>query len=206
MARILNLNNSVDIIANSISLIDGNDVINITDLFSHSSTNVNYYTIPNIDNMINNYYTKQQIDISLGDYYTMQQINTSFSNYYIISQMDNLLNDKANQSTTYTKPETEGLITLAFSNTYALGTVYTIQEITTLISAYAPLANTYTRTEIENAVALKADLATTYNKSEIDALNAGMYWQFEVDGLLNLKLNSSEISNYYTKKYNRYNI
>ena len=107
MTRILNLNISADIIANTISLIDGNDIADIKDLFSHSSEIDNYYTISDIDNIIDNYYTKQQIDISLGDYYTIQQLNTSFSNYYIISQIDNLLNDKANQSTTYTKTETD---------------------------------------------------------------------------------------------------
>ena len=94
MTRVINLNNSVDIIANTISLIDGNDIIDIKDLFSHSSEIDNYYTITDIDNIIDNYYNKQQIDISLGDYYTIQQLNTSFSNYYIISQIDNLLNDK----------------------------------------------------------------------------------------------------------------
>ena len=201
MTRILNLNNSVDIIANTISLIDGNDIIDINNLFSHSSEIDNYYTITDIDNIIDNYYTKQQIDISLGDYYTIQQLNTSFSNYYIISQIDNLLNDKANQSTTYTKTETDNEITVAVTNSYnlTLTEVYTKANVDSLMSLKAPLTDTYTRSMIDAGLLLKADQATTYTKSEIDALNAGMYLKNEVNNLLDLKLNSSNILNYYNK-------
>ena len=201
MTRILNLNNSVDIIANTISLIDGNDIIDINNLFSHSSEIDNYYTITDIDNIIDNYYTKQQIDISLGDYYTIQQLNTSFSNYYIISQIDNLLNDKANQSTTYTKTETDNEITIAVVNSYnsTLNEVYTKANVDALMSLKAPLTDTYTRSIIDAGLLLKADQATTYTKNEIDALNAGMYLKNEVNNLLDLKLNSSNILNYYNK-------
>jgi hypothetical protein len=130
-----------------------------------------------------------------ANYYTRSYLDVVFGN------IDNLLIDKANQSTTYTKTETDDEIIIAVANSYnlTLTEVYTKEAVNALMSLKAPLADTYTRYIIDSGLLLKADQATTYTKHEIDALNTGMYLQFEVNDLLDLKLNSSDILNYYNK-------
>ncbi len=56
----LSLTNTRDIIANHISLIVGDDVVNILDLFENTGGSV-YCTKTYIDNLIGNYSTNHQI-------------------------------------------------------------------------------------------------------------------------------------------------
>jgi len=192
----LSLNNSIDIVANSVSLIDGNDLINLKDMF-----------VP-----INSYHPE--------DYYTQSETNA-------------LLDDKANQSTTYTKTEADNNLasnsllfypkTELFTQTETQNKldlkadsvdVYLKTETDNLLNAKADQITTYTKTETNALVDSKADQSTTYTKTESNDLlvlkldssainnyytKALTYSKTETDGLLNLKLNNSALDNYYTK-------
>lgn len=67
--------------------------------------------------------------------------------YYNKTQVDDLLDDKADKSTTYTKT-----------------------EVDTALNLKADKSNTYTKTEVNSALALKADASDIYTKSQTDTL------------------------------------
>ena len=67
--------------------------------------------------------------------------------YYNKTQVDNLLDDKADKSTTYTKT-----------------------EVDTALNLKADKSNTYTKTEVNSALALKANASDVYTKSQTDTL------------------------------------
>ena len=68
--------------------------------------------------------------------------------------MDNALALKANQSTTYTKTEVDGLLTPKA----------TVSYVDDKLLLKADKSTTYTITQVDNALALKANQITTYTK------------------------------------------
>ena len=106
------LSNTTDIVANKISLIQGNTTTDILDLISNAVGNVDAYTRTESDAR---YYTQSQVNTSLAlkvdnttltnDYMPTTQINTALalkvntsilSQYYTQTQTDTLLNSKQN--------------------------------------------------------------------------------------------------------------
>ena len=77
------------------------------------------------------------------------------------------MHSKANQATTYTKPEVDSALLLK-----------------------ANQATTYTKTEVDNSLALKANQTTTYSKTEIDNM---VYTQSVLDDMLSTKADSGDI-------------
>ena len=91
MSRGLNLNNTENIIADSISIVQGNNVVNILDLFSSGEVD------------LSNYYNKTEIDTSLGLKFNASDI----ASYYTKTQTDALIPDLSNY---YTKAHTDNLV------------------------------------------------------------------------------------------------
>ena len=106
------LSNTTDIVANKISLIQGNTTTDILDLTGNAVGNVGAYTRTESDAR---YYTQSQVNTSLAlkvdnttltnDYMPTTQINTALalkvntsilSQYYTQTQTDTLLNSKQN--------------------------------------------------------------------------------------------------------------
>ena len=85
MTRTLNLNNTEDIIADSISLIQGNDVVNILDLFELQSGS-------SIDNKIDTLIGQGAVVITGTG--TSRTINVDLSPYYTATQVGILLSGK----------------------------------------------------------------------------------------------------------------
>ena len=251
MSRVLNLNNSKNIIADSVFLIQGDDLININDLFltkdegsdivglapetlntlqkiaesigndsdfiSTINTQLNLkrniadsYDKTYIDNLISNYYTKSEINSSLAlkldasvinSYYDKTYVDNLISGYYTKTEADTSLNLKANSSDVYTTTQTDNLLALKANQS----TTYTKSEVDTSLNLKANQSTTYTKSEVDTALLTKLDL-TTYNTEKVlkaDIANvyykSVLYTQTEVNTLLGNKLNSSDISNYYTK-------
>ena len=118
--------------------------------------------------------------------------------YYDKTEVDNLLDDKADKSTTYTKTQVDTLLTAKADKS----NVYTKAETTTLLAAKADADNVYTKAQVETKLAAKADAAAVYTKDETDALldtkanAATTYTKTEVDTALALKANAADV---YTK-------
>ena len=74
------------------------------------------------------------------------------------------LNNKAHQSTTYTKTEVDNNLVLKANQS----TTYSKTEVDTGFAVNANQATTYTKTEVDTSLALKADKSTTYTKKEVD--------------------------------------
>ncbi|WP_448272573.1 hypothetical protein [Nostoc sp. DSM 114160] len=92
---------------------------------------------------------------------------------------------------------TAGLATKADSST-----TYTKTETNTLLTAKANQSTTYTKVEVDTLLTPKADTSTTYSKTQTDTLltakanQSSTYTKTEVDGLVNPKANSTDV---YTK-------
>ena len=106
MMKSLSLNNSIDIVANSVSIIDGNDLIDVKDMF-----------VP-----ISPYHPE--------DYFTKTETNA-------------LLDDKADQLSTYTKTESD--------NNLASNSLL-----------FYPKTELFTQSETQNMLGLKADSVDIY--------------------------------------------
>ena len=117
---------------------------------------------------------------------------------YSKKEVDDLLDDKADKSTTYTKTEVDAELAIKADQ----ATTYTKTEVDTELALKADQATTYTKTEVDTELALKADQATTYTKTEVDAelaLKANQdttYTKTEVDSELALKADQATT---YTK-------
>ena len=106
--------------------------------------------------------------------------------YYDKTEVDNLLDAKADKSTTYTKTQVDTLLTSKADKS----NVYTKSETNTLLSAKADADNVYTKAQVETKLAAKADAAAVYTKDETDTLldakaNANaVYSKVEVDAMV----------------------
>ena len=87
MSRGLNLNNTENIIADNISIVQGNNVVDIFDLFLEKDADIS------VD--LSNYYNTSEIDTSLG-----LKLNASeITSYYTKTQTDALIPDLTNYYT-----------------------------------------------------------------------------------------------------------
>ena len=118
----------------------------------------------------------------------IEEITTEIvgENYYNKSETDDLLDLKADKSTTYTKTEVNTLL----NSKADASSVYTKSETNTLLSAKADASDVYTKSQVETKLAAKADADTVYTKSETDTLLSvkadanGVYSKVEVDAMV----------------------
>lgn len=138
----------------------------------------------------------------------IEEITTEIvgENYYNKSETDDLLDLKADKSTTYTKTEVNNLL----NSKADASSVYTKSETNTLLSAKADADNVYTKSQVETKLAAKADADSVYTKSETDTLLSakadanGVYNKVEVDAMvddledaIDLKADAADV---YTKE------
>ena len=175
----LTMNNSKDIVANSIKLVSDNEMTDINDIFQSKLNS--YYPKLNIDVKFNNYYTKIQTDEFLNLRYTKTETDNKFTNYYdklyINSTFDNYYTKLQIDNSRYTKTEVDD----------KLNTKVSVSEFTTAnqqrITVDAALEQTIfdNKTELTNLINLKRNITDSYNK-------------IEIEDKLNLKLNLSEFT------------
>ena len=84
--------------------------------------------------------------------------------YYNKTEVDDLLDDKADKSTTYTKTEVDTALNLKADKS----TTYTKTETNNLLAGKADASDTYTKAQVDSKLSLKADKATTYTKTQVD--------------------------------------
>ena len=210
MSRVLNLNNSENIIANSLFLIRGDDLININDLFLTKDEGSNIVgiapttldtlqeianAIGNDADFINTINTQLNLKRNIADSYDKTYIDNLISNYYTKSEINSSLALKLDAS----------VINSYYDKTYVdnlISGYYTKTEADTSLNLKANSSDVYTTTQTDNLLALKANQSTTYTKSEVDtslnlkANQSTTYTKTETDTLLNSKANQATT---YTK-------
>ena len=118
----------------------------------------------------------------------IEEITTEIvgENYYNKTETDDLLDLKADKSTTYTKTEVNTLL----NSKADASSVYTKSETNTLLSAKADADDVYTKSQVETKLSAKADANSVYTKSETDTLLSakadanGVYNKAEVDAMV----------------------
>lgn len=118
----------------------------------------------------------------------IEEITTEIvgENYYNKTETDDLLDLKADKSTTYTKTEVNTLL----NSKADASSVYTKSETNTLLSAKADADDVYTKSQVETKLSAKADTDSVYTKSETDTLLSakadanGVYSKVEVDAMV----------------------
>ena len=217
----LTLSNTTDIVANKISLIQGNTTTDILDLIGNAVANVDAYTRTESDAR---YYTQSQVNTALAlkvnnttltnDYMTTTQINTALalkvntsilSQYYTQTQTNTLLNNymlTADVNTALGLKLDVSLFNSTIANymltidiNTALGLkVDSSQRLTDLADLSA---NYMLTTDVNTALGLKLDTTTFTNDIANYMLTA------DVNNALALKLDTttfnSQIANYYTQ-------
>ena len=100
----------------------------------------------------------------------------------------NLLNAKADKTTTYTKTEVDDLL----DNKANASNVYTKTEVNTLLNDKADKSTTYTKSQVDTMVNAKANANNVYTKSEV-------YTKAQVDDIVN----DITVGSGYEMPYNR---
>jgi hypothetical protein len=221
----INLTNSVDLIVNSLSVIKGNNIEDISEIFLSKDEAISGIvglpvstldTLEKIGASIDNdpnFFVNNQISLDqksdltyvngqlllkkdLASYNTEKDIITNtFNDYQSIASNTTLLNAKANQATTHTKTEDT-----AFLNAKAnQATTYTKTEIDTIFETLIDSAPIALDQLSELAAALDNDANYASNVNNLiatKAAQASTYTKTENDSLLNAKANQTTT---YTK-------
>ncbi len=221
----INLTNSNDLIVNSLSLIRGNNVEDISEIYLSKDEAITgivglpvatLNTLEKIGASIDNdpnFFTNNQINIDqksnltyvngqlllkkdLASYNTEKDIITNtFNEYQSIASNTTLLNAKANQASTYTKTEDNTLLNAKANQT----TTYTKTEVDTIIETLIDSAPIALNQLSELAAALDNDANYASNVNNLIATKAAQtstYTKTENDSLLNAKANQATT---YTK-------
>ena len=235
----INLTNSNDLIVNSLSLIRGNNIEDISEIYLSKDEAISGIvglpvstldTLEKIGNSIDNdpnFFANNQVSLNLKSnlayvngelllkkdilsYNTEKDIITNtFNSYQSIASNTILLNDKANQITTYSKTEANTLLNDKANQT----TTHTIAQANTLLNAKANQTTTYTKSEVDTifetlidsapialnqlselAAALDNDANYASNVNNLIATKANQsttYTKTEANTLLNAKANQS---------------
>jgi len=210
MSRVLNLNNSKNIIADSVFLIQGDDLININDLFLTKDEGSDIVGLPpdtlntlqeianaigNDSDFFNTINAELNLKRNIADSYDKTYIDNLISNYYTKSEINSSLALKLDAS----------VINSYYDKTYVdnlISGYYTKTEANTLLNLKANSSDVYATTQTDDLLALKANQSTTYTKSEVDtslnlkANQSTTYTKTETDTLLNSKANQATT---YTK-------
>ena len=150
MSGQLSMNNSSDIVCNSLRIISGNSLNDVSSLFELLSGQINS-------------------KINVVDTYDKTQINAIICNYYTIEQTTTtLLNTKLDATAInnyYTKAETNDFLNLKanLTNIYNKKLLYTISEVNAIVDLKANLTDIYnknllyTKIETDNLINNKLD-------------------------------------------------
>jgi len=192
------LNNSVDVVANSISVIRDNRVVDLLDTVN-DITGLAPTTLDSLEKLAS------ALDNNPDFYSTVAQaLDTKASTSYVDTQ----LSTKANASNVYTKAESDANISNLIGT--APEALNTLNELATALgndanyastiqnqlATKANVANVYDKTTIDTQMTLKADSSTVYTKTETDSLLAPKATITYVDTGLATKSDSSTV---YTK-------
>ena len=186
MSKQLTLNNNKDIVCNSLKIIDGNQIVNIRDLFLTKSQAANIVGIPP------------------DDLNTLQEISQAVGNDANFFQtIDNKINLKRNITDSYTKTDTDNLFTNYYNkaqNDDFLNLRYTKTETNNLLNNKANTVDVYGKLENDSLLSKKLDTTTFNTQIALKANVSDVYTISQTDDKLNLKLNTSEMTNYYDKQ------
>ena len=148
----VNLSNSMDIVVNSYSVIDGNRIVNIRGLMpggNQAAQTIDAYTKLQSDAILINKsdkattYTKTEVDSRISD----MRVDA-----YTTGQVDTFLTNKADKASTYTKTDIDGKVSvITASNT----------DIIQILGTKASSSNVYTKAEIDEHDVI---FATSLNK------------------------------------------
>lgn len=204
------LTNSLDLVCNSLSIIEGNQVVNINtklSTLSGSLTEEQLQTISDISEAIDNdpdFFTTMQNKIDLkrniSDSYTITETDSLLQEKLSVSRYDFPLNangvaftdtqDNQIVKITNNKDTIFNYNVSCFSNLYVSG-----NNILPLIDTKRNIADSYTKTEINSALLLKRDYEDSYSATQVNGLLEtkrdviSSYSNTEVDTALNLKQN-----------------
>jgi homoserine acetyltransferase len=126
MSNQLSMTNSRDIICNSLSIISGDSLNDVSNLFQLLTNQINSkinvvdtYDKIAINAILENYYTQEQTSTLLNEkldateisnYYNKTETDAFFNLRYTKTEADTLLNLKANSTDVYTKIESNNLL------------------------------------------------------------------------------------------------
>ena len=153
----VSLSNSKDIIANSISVIKGNKVIDVLETVD-DIVGLAPATLDSLEKLANaldnnpTFYTNvaQAIDDKADASYVATQLATKANASDVATQ----LATKADQSTTYSKTEADTLLGSKANQS----TTYSKLAVDTSLALKAPQSNTYTKTETNVIASAKQDI------------------------------------------------
>ena len=166
----VSLSNSKDIVANSISVVKGNriiDVINtIDDVTGIAPSTLN--SLEKLANALNNDSNFfQTVSGAISD-------KADVATTYNKTEVDTALSLKANQVTTYNKTDVDTALNLKANQS-------SLDSTNATVALKANQATTYTKTEVDTALALKANqtsvadaLAIKADQNSLDATNAAV--------------------------------
>ena len=204
MSRSVNINNTESIIADSIFLIDSNDLIDIRSLFLYRTEASDIVGIPpdtlntlqeiadainNDPNFFQTINNELNLKRNITDSYSKTDVNTLLLNHYTKTESDTLLNAKLNASVIsnyYNKTEIDGFNNLRYLKTETNNLLNLKVDTTTF--------NTANQQRIQADANLEASILLKQ-----DIINDGDLTIAKTNGLqaaLNLKANSSDV---YTK-------
>ena len=149
----------------------------------------NYYTIEQIGNFLDAIYTKEDIDKLIAGYYTKSKVdeliaplatkqeltdslagkvdNDDLADYYTKAEANDLLDDKADKSTTYTKDEVDGFLNGKVDNA-DLDAYYTKTEADEKFVAQEEGKSLVSNAEITKLATVKENAEENYVKSVDD--------------------------------------
>jgi hypothetical protein len=156
-----NLSGQTDIVADSITLVDGNQLVNIRDIFGAAQSSVPPTPAPT--DVLNITGLTQLLGLK-------RDIATSYDQ----TTTDTLLDAKRDVSDSYSKQETYtttevGTLLAArrlISDSYSRQEVYTTTEVGILLAARRLISDSYSRSEIDAALQLKRDTSDSYSQQE----------------------------------------
>ena len=215
----LSLDGTDDVIAHSISLYIGNDIINILDLIAGSggSSSIDSYSKTEtynkfeINTLISNISGVERYpDLSIDNMLNLKQnvLGLNSININQVNLLQSTLDDKIAINLVYSKLEIDSnYYTQTINNALLLlradlATTYTKKSVDTLLNLKANQLTTYSKIENDAQLLLKANQSTTYTKTENDDLlllkanQSTSYLKIEIDASLLLKANQSTT---YTK-------
>ena len=229
MSRSVNINNTESIIADSIFLIDSNDLIDIRSLFLYRTEASDIVGIPpdtlntlqEIADAINNdpnFFQTINNELNLKRYitdsYSKTDVNTLLLNHYTKTESDTLLNAKLNASVIsnyYNKTEIDGFNNLRYLKTETNNLLNLKVDTTTFNTANQQRIQA--DANLEASILLKQDVINDNDLSiaktnglqaalNLKANSSGVYTKAEADNLLSNKLDTSVFNTQIALKAN----
>jgi hypothetical protein len=176
-----NLSGQTDIIADSITLVDGSQLVNIRDIFGAAQSSVPPTPAPT--DVLNITGLNQLLDLkrNVADSYDQtttdtllnakRDVSDSYSKQevYTTQEAGILIGARRLISDSYSKNETDAALQQKrdVSDSYSKQEVYTTQEAGILIGARRLISDSYSKNETDAALQQKRDVSDSYSKQEV---------------------------------------